>query len=179
MTLNKQFQKNEYVMYRNTGVCLIEDIREMSFAGQRKNTPYYILKPVSSESSSVLVPTDNEALTAKMRYLMTREEINSLLASLKDKKPDWIADRNQRSERCRIVMQEGSQRELLLMLSCIYLKKQELLKAGKKLSATDSGFVKAAEKLVSEEFCFSLGLPEGEVGKYIRARLNISEKDVL
>ena len=67
--------------------------------------------------------------------------------------------------------------KLLLMIRCIYMKKRELLPLGKKLPTTDENTLKAAEKLVEEEFAYSLELPRTDVGKYIRRLLDVPETE--
>ena len=59
---------------------------------------------------------------------------------------------------------------------CIYEKKRELVKIGKKLSVTDQTTLKAAEKLVEEEFGWALGMDPKEIPSFIRRRLHIQEE---
>jgi RNA polymerase-interacting CarD/CdnL/TRCF family regulator len=63
------------------------------------------------------------------------------------------------------------------MVTCIYEKKRELAKIGKKLSVTDMTTLKSAEKLVEEEFAWALGIPQEEVPAFIRRRLHIREEE--
>lgn len=171
----KQFEKGQYVVYGTNGICTIEDITEMSFTRGMAKAPYYILKPAATDSSTIFVPMNNEKLVSKMRSLMTKEEIDSLLLGMKDKELEWETDRRYRAENFHEIMTQGLTEDLLLMISCIYVRKRDLIKQGKKLPATDSNTLKQAEKLVEEEFSHVLGLEPWDVGKYIRTLLDVPE----
>ena len=58
------------------------------------------------------------------------------------------------------------------MIRCLYMRKTQLQENGKKLSGGDESVFNSAEKLVSEEFAFSLGLLPEEVSKYIHDFMN-------
>lgn len=172
---DRRFKKGQYMSYGTNGICLLEDITEMSFARGMEKNLYYILKPAAANASTIFVPVDNDALTAKMRPLMTKEEIDSLLLGMKNKAIPWEKDRQYRTENFHEILVKGVTEELLLMISCIYMKKRELLEQGKKLPATDSNTLKSAERLVEEEFSFVLGIEQESVSKYIRNVLAVPE----
>ncbi len=171
----KQFGKGQYIVYGTNGICIVEDIAEMSFAKGMPKAPYYILKPAAADSSTIFVPMKNEKLVSKMRALMTKAEIDALLIGMKDKELEWESDRRYRTENFHEIMAQGVTEDLLLMISCIYVRKRELIKQNKKLPATDSNTLKQAEKLVEEEFSYVLGLAPSDVGKYIRSLLDVPE----
>ena len=45
--------KGQYVVYGTNGICLVEDVRMMKFALDTEKNPYCILKPASSDSSTI------------------------------------------------------------------------------------------------------------------------------
>lgn len=172
---DKQFEKGQFVVYGTNGICTIEDITEMSFAKGMAKAPYYILKPAGADSSTIFVPVKNEKLVSKMRALMTKEEIDSLLLGMADKELEWEDDRRYRAENFHDILTKGVTEDLLLMISCIYVRKRQLIAQNKKLPTTDGNTLKAAEKLVEEEFSHVLGIRPDEVGKYIRKLLDVPE----
>lgn len=172
---DSKFLKGEYVVYGTSGICMIEDIRVMKFALDTEPAPYYILRPEHNGTSTIYVPMRNQKLMDKIRPVMTKEEIDSLLLGMRDKEIEWEADRRVRGELFHDILVKGVSQRLLLMIRCIYLKKRELLENGKKPAATDENILKSAEKLVEEEFAHVLGIPKTDIGKYIRRLLNIPE----
>ena len=156
-----------YVLYGKTGVCLVQEKTELSFG----NGLYYVLCPVSDGRSSVYVPCDNPDLVAKMRPLLTREEIDSLLSDADDVRMDWIDDRNERSARYRQIIGSGDRRLLIRQICCLFRKKHEKQEMGKHLSAMDEAILQECMRLIDEEFSMVLEIPGSEVVNYILSRL--------
>lgn len=166
--VSKNFAKGQYVVYATNGLCCVEDIKYISFISGKEEKLHYILKPVKGSSSVIYVPADNDNLMAKMRPAMTKEDIDSLLLSVKDKQLIWDEDRKARVDNFHDILINGVSENLLLMISCIYIKKQELMALGKTLPASYSKMLENAEKLVEEEFSYALDIAPSDVGKYIR-----------
>ena len=171
--MSQKFQRGEYVVYSNAGVCLVEDVKHMKFSAQEKERIYYILQPVGNAASTLYIPLDNEKLNAKLRKVLSKAEIDHILEEIREKKFDWEKDKKKRSEDFRKILKEKEQQEMLLMVSCIYMKKQELLSNGKKMNSTDEEILKEAEHYIEEEFAVALSIPTDEVGIYIQDKLGI------
>lgn len=163
--------KNEYVNYGTQGICKVDDIRLLKFGvgGDRRN--YYILRPVHQENASVFVPADNRELVGRMRPVLSPEEIDRVILSVRGEKMPWISDRKQRSARLQDILSRRDERELLLLAGCLYARSRE---SGKGLSASDAQALKKAETIIEQEFSFSLNLSAQEIGAYIRGKLERS-----
>jgi len=170
------YQRGNYVVYGNHGICMIEDVKELSFPPDRNARVYYVLKPLNNPASTLCIPTDNDALRSKLRSVLSREEISLLLTGAKGKKIPWTEDKNARTACFHEILKNGAQEELLPMIRCIYLKKQELSLRGRKLPGADEAILAAAEKLVREEFSYVLSIPQEKVEEYIRTVHGISEE---
>ncbi|MBQ7541423.1 MAG: CarD family transcriptional regulator [Clostridia bacterium] len=167
----QRFEKSQYIRYGANGVCQIDDIGPLP--GTDTPAQYYILKPITDKRSVYYIPVDSETLTSKMRPLLTRKEINSIIDSVKDVPREWIEDRNERNESFRAALRESNTRKTLLIIGALYQHKEQLLAAGKKPSSSDDYLLKEAEGLIENEFAFVLGLETGEIGSYIRTRLGL------
>lgn len=165
------FEKSDYIVYDNAGVCLIEDITAKKFDYWGSERLCYVLRPISSSSSMVFVPVDNEKLTKKMRRIMSKEEIDTILDNVRTRCIIWENDRRRRMEHFKEILSAKNQQDMLLLASCIYAKKKELSAIGKKLSSSDEMILKETERFVNEEFAFSLKLSTGQVAEYIQAKL--------
>ena len=73
-----------------SGVCRISEITENLFDG--KKVKYYVLTSVGNRDSVVYVPSFNEKLVAKMRKVLTPQEIYDIIEALPDEKIMWIDD---------------------------------------------------------------------------------------
>ena len=154
-----------HVLYGKTGVCLVKE--QTTMAGGL----YYVLSPVSDSRSSVYVPCGNVELMARMRPLLTREEIDGMLSDVDTVRLAWIDDRNERAMLYRTITGSGDRKELVRLLACLMRKKQERIAIGKRLSAMDENFLQECVRLVQEEFSMVLGIATKEVGLYIQERL--------
>ena len=71
-------EQGENVIYKNSGICRIAEIKAMSFApGEEKM--YYVLEPVYSQGSRTYVPTDSVELNACMRSLLDQKQIDDVI----------------------------------------------------------------------------------------------------
>ncbi len=166
----KLYKTGDMVMYGTNGICAVTDIQKMMFPMETEERTYYVLKPVNTRNSTLFVPEDNEQLMSKMRQLLGREEIDEAI-NQSDKSVKWIDDRNARFAYFNSVLKTADPKELLSVIRCIYLRKQEVLALGKKMASADETVLASAEKLVREEFAYTLGIPEADVGEYIRANI--------
>lgn len=169
----RNFQKGDCLIYGDHGICIIEDIREMKAAANIPSRLYVILKPVHDMNSTFYVPADNAELRDKMRDILSKKKIDALLSEVKDKVMRWVDDRNARGTYFREILKDGIQEKMLLMMRCIDLKEKELNMQGKKLPAADNDIYKKAERLVTEEFSYSLEIPPEAVEDYVRAALGM------
>lgn len=165
--MDHQITIGSHVLYGKTGVCLVQDKTKLSFG----DGLYYVLCPISDGRSSVYVPCDNPDLMAKMRPLLTKEEIDLLLSDADEERMEWIDDRNERSTRYRQIIGSGDRRLLIRQICCLYRKKHEKQELGKHLSAMDESVLQECMRLIDEEFSMVLDIPRSQVVDYILARL--------
>lgn len=163
---------NDYVNYKTRGVCKIEDLRPMKFGPDSREREYYILRPVHQESSQIFVPADNQTLIDQMRPVLSPEEIDRIILSVKDQSLTWEKDRKARSARFQEILARRDERELLMLISCLYLKSKE---TANRLSSTDTQILKKAELIIEQEFAFSLKISMQSVGIYIRKKLDMAD----
>ena len=74
------FSNGDAVLYGAEGVCRLEGSTQREIGG--KKLEYYVLKPVYRAGSTVFVPKGNETLTAKMRRVLSPEEIHKLIQEI-------------------------------------------------------------------------------------------------
>jgi len=160
--------KGDYVNYSTNGICKIEDIKFMSFGKKSEGHDYYILRPLNKEGENIFVPSDNEKLTERMKPILTPDEIDRIILSVKDEDLIWIEDRKARMKEFHDILMRRDERELLLLASCLYIKSKESKRG---LCSTDEEILKTVESVIDDEFSFSLKLSSQDVGSYIRGKL--------
>ena len=59
------------------------------------------------------------------------------------------------------------------MIKTLYLRRQERVERGQKVTATDARYLKAAEDQLYGEFAMALGIEKGEVEHFIEERIQV------
>ena len=164
------FQVNDVIIYGAHGVSKITDIEEKALSGRKKT--YFVLKPVGEKGSTFFVPTDNEAVLKKMRRLLTKDEIHTLIDSMGKENAAWVENENERKECFKNVLAKGDHVELIQMIKSIYAHKKQREADGKRLHISDERFFKDAEQILYSEFQYVLDIAgKDELMAYIFARL--------
>lgn len=160
---NTAYRVGDRVIYRAEGICDVVDVRRERFIGQTDESEYYILSPQNDPNSTVYVPVDNEALTALMRPLLSREEILSLCDELREHRMEWIVDSRGRNAAFREVLSIGDRREVIVLVNTVREHIAENEKRGKKPGSTDTGALRRGSKLLRDEFSPAIPMESDEV----------------
>ncbi len=167
------FQTGDAIIYGTHGVCVISEISELKLVGDKRE--YYVLSPIRDENSKIYAPTDNETVSAKMRKVLTKEELDTLILSVSDKNSEWINDDGERREFCDTVIKSGDRAELMCLVEMLYSKQKSLLSGKKHFHLADEKALKEATALLHDEFSYVLGITPDEVPEYIKEKLKKAE----
>ena len=74
------YKEGDIVVYSSEGLCEIDELTEKKFDG--KVIGYYVLRSLYNKNSVTYVPMNNEKSLSKMRHILNREEIMSLIAEM-------------------------------------------------------------------------------------------------
>ena len=156
------------VIYGIHGVCTVVDdtVRDMN----PKKLRFYVLEPLDQIGSRFYVPAENPVALAKLHPLLTKEELEILLASPEIRCGIWISDENQRKQYYRELMSKGNRVSILQMLYQLYLNKQQQ-QLGRKFHLCDENFLKDAQRLLDAEFSLVLGIEPQQVAQYVKDAL--------
>ena len=168
------FNVNEYVIYGAIGVCRIEEIIERTVCGIKNE--YYVLKPAFENKATVYVPVKNEQLTAKMKKVLSAEEIYALIRSIPSSDSVWIENEQERKKEYARILAGGDRAELICMIKTLYIHKQDRIKNKKKLHISDENFFKEAERLLYEEFAHVLDIKRSQVVPFIAERIEVDKR---
>ena len=147
------FSVGQNVLYGTNGVCVVEDITEKKVG--KVSMEYYVLKPLASDSSTLFVPTHNEELVKRIRDILNKDSIDSILANLPDI-GEWNENKQERSDDFKSIVAGGDCVELIRMIRLINAHSNDLAENGRHLHMSDERFLKEAEKMVSEEISLVL-----------------------
>ena len=163
------FNKGEYVVCGNKGVCVVEEVTTLNITGVDKEREYYILKPVYTSGSTVYVPVDSTK--ESIRKVLERDEANKLISGIPDIPLITIANDKLLEQEYRGCMKSNNCEEWVKIIKTIYLRKQKRLEAGRKVTAVDAKYFRIAEDNLYGELAISLDMPREEVENYITSEM--------
>ena len=167
-------KQKDVVIYGNSGICRIIDIREEDFMGKKKT--YYILKPLYEDKTTIHVPTFNERLASKMKPTLKKAELLSLINSLNEIESVWIDNDKLRHEKYREGLDNGDRNAIVSIIKALTLRRDELSKNGKKLRFTDEQCLNDAERIFEGECAYVLGIERNEVQNFICECNNLTKQ---
>lgn len=171
------FQINDTILYGADGVCVIAEIAKRTFGG--KTQEYYVLKPVYSDQATIFVPTQNEKLLAKMRRILSEDEIYDMIQGMPEDELLWIENENERKQAYGEIIRTGDRKAMVRLIKTLYLRQQDLKRNGKKFHACDERFMKDAEKILYHEFAHVLHMEPNQVQPFILSRIQAQEQEQL
>lgn len=151
------FEIGEYVVCGAKGVCQIRDITHIDMSGADKEKLYYVLAPVGDKNGTIYVPTDSEKII--MRRTISKEEAERLIDELPQIELLWVPDDKQREETYKEALRTCDYHAWVSIVKTLYQRKKERLAQGKKATAVDERYMKAAENGLYGELSLTLGVP--------------------
>lgn len=162
------FAKGETVVYGGSGVCEIDDIKDIRFYHERPQK-YYILKPLFvNQAQVVYVPYNNEKLTSKIKPVISKKEALDLIHHIDENDVEWIEDRNARKEAFNGLLSSDDRKNIINLISTITERRQMLENEGKSLNQQDEKILTDAQRRMDAEFAVALGMDPGEIPSFIK-----------
>ncbi len=161
------YEVNDYIVYGLTGVCKIEDIAKDEISNNE--TEYYVLTPLNNDNLTIKVPVDNKKIS--MRPIISKDDIESLIASMPETETIWSDDERQRSASFKAALKSGKNKELIKIIRTLHLEREARAEVGKKLTKTDEEIMNTAERHLNQEFAIALDISPDEVMPYILEHL--------
>ena len=161
------YEVNDTVLYGG-GICRIAEIKEKEMNNTRRE--YYVLNPVYDEKTVIYIPVSNKIATAKMRQLLSVEEVQAITKAIPNESTIWIDNENDRRDRYREIITQGDRMELAQLIRTLYLHQRSKKEKGQKVHAADERLMKEAEKILYEEFAYVLNIDLEQVEAFITAQ---------
>lgn len=163
------FETGDYVVYGHNGICQVMGVTTMDMPGISRDRLYYILCPEGQKEGKIFTPVDNDKMV--LRKVMKQEEAEKLIAEIPSIEILEVMDEKRREEQYKECIKSCECRELIRIIKTIYLRKQERLSQGKKVTAVDERYLKMAEDNLYSELSILLGVPKNKMVEYISSKL--------
>lgn len=152
------FQVNDIVLYNQTDVCRVHEIRVMTFPGEG-SSEFYMLKPLYEDSpsnSTVYVPVSADA--DRICRMFSADELQRMLAERSGKCVRWIENPLGRKKEYGDMLSHNHPEELLGLIRTLSLCRAEKLRTGQRFSEADEKLLQAAEKRLYPMFRYILNV---------------------
>ncbi len=163
------YEKGQYIIYGIRGVCEVEDITTVDRPGAPSGRLYYVLRPYYQKDSKIVAPVDSQMTVT--RPLLSREEALELIERIPEIPEMAVTNDKQREERYKQALKTCDCRVWISMIKALYLRKQDRLVQGKKMTDLDERYFRTAEENLYSELSLSLGVPKEEMLAYIKERV--------
>ena len=159
------FQVGEHIVYGINGICRVAEIGPSPYDKEDTRT-FYLLIPVNNPmSSTIYTPVDNERVP--MRRLMTREEIDALIAAMPEIETLTVPVEKQRREIYRTEIGGLDPQGYVKVIKTVRKRRAELTAAHKHFPVTDLEYGRLAKHLLCSECAHVLGISEEDADRYI------------
>lgn len=163
------FEKGEYVVYGTKGICEVREVTTLQLDGTRKDRLYYMLCPLGQKDSKIFVPVDSNKTT--MRRVISREEADNLIRRIPDIQEITLENEKLREETYKQCLRSCDCSELVRVIKTLYVRMNQRVAEGKKVTATDERYFRMAEDSLYSELSLVLDIPQGDMEQYIASRM--------
>lgn len=163
------YEIGDYIIYGNHGVCKVEEIGSLDISGLDKSLDCYTLQPVFSKASTLYTPVDNEKVS--MRKVITNEEAEELIEQIADTELLWVENDKQREETYKEALRKRDCTDWVKIIKTLYVRKQERLSQGKKLTFTDEKYLSIAQDFLYGELSIAMDMDRDEIEGLVIERL--------
>ena len=159
------YQVGDAVLYGSNGICTVTAVTRMEACGTVDD--YYVLKPVSSEATTLFVPLGSELLLSRMHSLLSPDGMRDLLGQTDGAAPIWVENENQRKTLYREIMNSGDRLAIFRVFLTLKRLRDEREKKGKHLRVSDERAYRETERIFYDELTLVLGWSREETASFL------------
>lgn len=166
------YQAGDTVVHPSEGLCTVEAVRALRFAGGEPRE-YYVLKPVADKSSStVYLPVERG--DAVLRRVLSRQDVVDMIHRSAQCDGLWIADSRQRRDAFQSILAGDDYPKLIRVIALLHEESDRRASEGKKPCASDERLREQAEERVHQEFSYVLHMDRAATIDFIRRELGVA-----
>lgn len=157
------FEKGNFVVKANNGICEIIDIVTMNLSGVEEE--YYVLVPIDEKTAKIFVPVDTAE--NRIRLAMKKEDAWKLIKEIKAVDGVLVENEREREKIYKDAINSRDPKCLISIMKTLYIRRKKRLEEGKKCTVIDDRYFKLAENHLHGELAFALGVQKSEIGQII------------
>ena len=157
------FEKGNFVVNANNGICEISDIVTMDMSGTKKE--YYVLIPIEEKTAKIYIPVD--VAEKRIRPSLKKEDALKLMKEIHAIDGVFVENEKEREKIYKEAINSRDPKRLISIVKTLYARRKKRVEEGKKGTAVDDRYFKLAENHLHSELAFALDVEKSEVGKII------------
>lgn len=162
------FATGDYISYGRNGVCRVEGVTDMFAPGSKQKKTYYVLKPVYGANSTIYCPVEVGKGLSR-RPILTKAEAGALVNDMKNADVIEAPDRKSFDEKCKNALASGECQAWVSVIKTMYSEMKQRARNGKKMTATNEHYLKAALENLCGELAVSLERGKEEIEGMVKA----------
>lgn len=148
------FTVGDTVFYSSNGVCVIEDIQERTFWGEKKL--YYILRSSHNEALKLYYPVETDQ--SQLTEIVSKKKAELILEQFKNPPDPWNERMQERQHSYQKILKSNNHIQIAKMVNTILRRKIELESQEKKLSSGDQQLLNQVLPILYKELAVSLDI---------------------
>ena len=161
------YNKGEYIIYGNNGVCRVQDFMESDVMGEGKL--FYVLNPLSSRGSTIFCPVDNQKVF--MRPVISRSEAEALIDGIPEYEDMVIRDVRPQEQQYKEILQKYDCTVFLRFIKALLDRKKDREAAGRRITAVDEKYLVLARDSLLNELSVALDMDVDEVDQMLAEKM--------
>ena len=146
------FNKGDYVVYSNSGICRVEDFVLMCLQNETKEC--YLLIPVNEPTAKIYLPKEYDG--QRIRMAMNKEQALELLDKIEEIPEISVANEKDREKIYKNLITTNDPYKMVSVLKTISRRKKERELSGKKRTSVDDRYFKVVETQLYNELAQAL-----------------------
>jgi len=153
------FEKGDYVVYSNNGICRVEDIVTMNMLDEKKE--YYTLIPINEPTAKIYLPLDHQG--RRVRLAMNEEQARELCVKIGELEVLSVVNEKERERIYKEAIASNDPYILAGVLKTISGRKKARELQGKKSTSIDDRYLKVVENQLYGELMHALQVNKEEL----------------
>lgn len=158
-------RKNAIVFYPTYGVCKICDISQKLIGSD--TIECYHIHPLYEKNCSVLVPTTNKKAISRMRRVLSRQEMSTLLPKHARATHHLVENATARKKRYEEILESGDRQAAEQLGQNALSAPPHFERTRKKTASGGEQSLQTAEKMLHDEACHVLGIEHEQALDFI------------
>ena len=160
------YQPGDYVVYGINGVCRVREVRPLSGDSDRL---YYCLIPIHASNNVIYTPVDNEKVP--IRSVLAPDEARRFLENISEIEAMDDVAYKKREQQYKEAMKTCDCRQWVCVMKTAYERRISRMEEGKKATAADEKYFKAARSNLINEMEVVFQQDSGQVTEMLAAYL--------